>query len=432
MTTDRSKRKSQVATQSPKEPPNDQWAEESLIGALLVSPHYIPRARAVIRSSDFYNQRCRLIFGAIERLTDKHTVVDLVTIADELTQHDELRSVGGRTFLSEVGGDIYTGENYQQYIDIVLAKSKLRKVIEIANRTEIEAYGHKNPIELVSNTVSELKDLGRDHRVIVQNTSDFAEMAVKPPRGVVTGFEEIDDRIVCLDYGSLVTVCGSTGMGKTSFSTDIHRNNFNLGVEGILIDGEMTIEQRIHRIAAAETRIPLASIRQGNLNVAQQTLCEQAVARMGLRFIYMPRLELNAVVGIISTYSGEGIKLFTIDNVQKIKDSSRRHDTRTQELSVITAELKEAAGKYDCLVVIISHMARVKDRKPVLSDLRDSGTIEQDSDTVILVHRTDAVETSIDFLKGRQIGKSEFKLQFYPTLTTFKPSGMTQGSFEYE
>lgn len=429
--TERKTNKSQAATQSPKELPADRDAERTLLGALMVDNQYIAKVRAIVGALDFSEWKHGEIWHAMVELDDEHIPIDIVTVADKLTELGRLADIGGRAYLIECQEDNYSAANSEHYAEIVKSKSQLRHIIEVTSRANIEAYGHKNPIELVANTVSALKELGRDHRVVVQNISDYAEMAVKPPRGVVTGFAEIDERIVCLDYGSLVTVCGATGMGKTSWSTDIHRNNFRLGVDGILIDGEMTIEQRVHRIAAAETRIPISTIRQGNLNVAQRALCEQAVASMALRFIYMPRLELTSVIGIIATYSTEGIKLFTIDNVQKMRDSSRRYDTRTQEIGAITNELKEAAGKYDCCVVIISHMSRVKDnRKPSISDLRDSGTIEQDSDTVILVHRTDSVETSIDFLKGRQLGRAEFRMEFYPTLATFKPGGVTQSEMD--
>ena len=400
-----------VAEQAPgydRQPPFSPEAEASVLGGMLIDGDAVPRAVEFVDDSMFYREAHRRIFRAIARLFERGSVVDVITGGEELKRTGELENAGGMEYLASLTDAVPTAANIEYHGRIVHDKALLRRLIDAAQAIVREVYepGDRMVDEILDQAeqrvfrVSEARD--RDGFVWIKEALYSAFEQIEKLRenpgdvsGLATGFTDLDRMTTGLQPGDLVIVAGRPSMGKTSWALNVAQTAaIEHGVPVAVFSLEMSKEQLVQRLMCAEGRVDAQNLRRGRLAADEYQRLAGAAAHLNAASIWIDDsatsnvLEMKAKTRRLMAEADLG--LIIVDYIQLIS-SSARTDSRVQEVSEISRGLKAMARELEVPVIALSQLSRAPeqrtDRRPQLSDLRDSGSLEQDADLVMFLYR---------------------------------------------
>lgn len=391
--------------------PNNIDAEKALIGSLFWSKSSLQKGCEDIEKEYFYLDSNAKIFEVIKDLYNLQKPIDVNTVTTELVDRNLLNQVGGVEYLSEVINSVATGANIEYYIDTVIEKYTLRRLIESA--TIIEKTANTDSVD-VSAAVEEAEklilDVGKTRRTtefrkiqdVLAKTQDDIEMLVKNKgriTGLTTGLKDLDNVTEGLHETQLIIIAARPAVGKTAFALNIAAAAAKSTKKNIAIFSlEMPAEQLVLRMISSLGQIDNKKLQTGRLETEDYRRINEAMSQLADTNIYFhdgastTASEIQAKCRRLST-QGEGLSLVVIDYLQLIDSSGRYQGARQQEISEISRKLKTMALELNVPVIALSQLSRSvekrEDKRPVLSDLRESGAIEQDADIVAALHAPD-------------------------------------------
>jgi replicative DNA helicase len=388
-------------------PPQNLEAEESLLGSMLISEDAISVVAEIIKSDDFYREANRKIFRAVVGLYQKGEPADPITVAEELKTTGVLEEIGGKPYLHTLISGVPTAANAKYYAEIVERNSVLRSLIRAA--TEIAALGYQGSdaldilidkaeslvFSISQKRISEKFVLVRD--LLVESFEQIEKLYENKTNvtGIATGFTEFDEVTSGLHPSDLIVVAARPSMGKTSLALCIASNiALNQKVPVAIFSLEMSRQQLAQRLICSEARVDATALRTGNLKEEDWPKLSNAVGRLSEAPIYIDDtanitiMEVRAKIRRLM--AKEPLGLIIVDYLQLMQGSGRQ-ENRQQEISDISRALKVLGRESNVPVIAISQLSRAvesrQDKRPLLSDLRESGAIEQDADLVIFVYR---------------------------------------------
>ena len=389
-------------------PPNSVEAEISVLGAMLQDGNAVLNATEQLNPDDFYQPEHREIFSAICALNREHSPVDLVTVHTELARKGSLDGVGGNAYLMKILNSVPTSANVQAYINIVRGKSTLRRMIQACRTITGECFSQQEPVETVlANAEKAVFDIAMNRtgnetlvplgEVLIKTYDQMDELAKAhgAVSGVPTGFIDLDNMLTGLHGGELVIVGARPAMGKTSFAMNIAQHaSLNRNKTVAVFTLEMPREQIAMRMLCSDARVDMQRVRKG-------TLTDQDWLKLSQSFEQMARapMYIDDTAGITPTQlrsrcrrlmMDKGLDLIVVDYLGLMRGDGRS-ESRQLEVSEISRQLKAIALELKVPLIACAQLSRAnkdrQDKRPVLSDLRDSGSIEQDADVVMFLHR---------------------------------------------
>ncbi len=395
-------------TQLGRTPPQSIEAERGVLGSMLIEPEAIPHALTVLQPEDFYRDAHRAIYEAMLALFERSEPIDLVTLSEEVRKSGRLDAVGGVAYLTSLAAGVPTAAHVERYAQMVRDRSLARQVIRAG--TEIVARGFDPQLpaeELLDEAEAKIFQ-------IAQNRSTRSYAALKDVlletigkmntiyregggvTGVRTGFPRLDELTAGLQPADLIIVAARPSMGKTAFALNLARNAAVEGVPVAVFSLEMSREQLALRLVCSEGFINQNNLRTGRMSDAEWKNFALAVDRLSSAPIFiddtpsLTALDLRARARRLK--AEHQIGLILIDYLQ-LMESRTRTENRQQEISAISRSLKALARELSVPVVALSQLSRAvearQDKQPMLSDLRESGAIEQDADVVAFIYRDD-------------------------------------------
>ena len=408
--------------------PHNLEAEQSVLGSMFLSKYAVQKAVESLTSDLFYSDRNAKIFDAISTLTEKGKPVDLTTVATELEDRKLLKQIGDIEYITEIINSVPTAANIDEYIKIVEEKAILRRLIEEATSIASDGYNTTedfndvldNAEKKILNVVKTRK--GSEFRsiqeVLSKTQSDLEKLAQTKNEitGLQTGFYDLDKVTSGLHPNELIIIAARPAMGKTAFALNLATNIAMYNNKPVaLFNMDMGAEQLAMRMLSSQGQIDGYKIRNGRLENNDWKRVNEAISRLSDTKIYIddtPGMTISEIRAkcrrLASSESGLGIVI--IDYLQLISGSAKYAGNRQQEVSEISRSLKTLAMELDIPIVALAQLSRTvegrEDKRPLLSDLRESGSIEQDADIVAFLYRDDyyTKQVSID----ENTSKSEF------------------------
>ena len=390
--------------------PHSTEAEQSVIGAMIMDGEAIMVASEIICGDDFYNRQYGVVFDAMTELSDEGKPVDLVTLQDRLREKDVPPEVSSLEFIGNLVTSVPTSANIKYYANIVAEKATLRRLIRLNEEIANTCYAGKESLEaILEDTEKRVFDLVQRRntgefvpiRQIVMNAMDQIEKASKNDgnvTGIATGFIDLDYKTAGMQPADLILIAARPSMGKTAFVLNIaeyvaFKSNETVAIFSL----EMSKEQLVNRLFALESRVDSQKLRTANLSdMDWEKLIESAgvIGKSNLIIDDTPGINIPTMRSKCRKYKLEhDLKLIIIDYLQLMSGSGRGSDSRQQEISDISRSLKALARELKVPVVALSQLSRAveqrPDHRPMLSDLRESGAIEQDADVVMFIYRDD-------------------------------------------
>ncbi|MDA8195062.1 MAG: replicative DNA helicase [Thermaerobacter sp.] len=403
-----------MTTAADRLPPQSPDAELSVVGAILIQPDAVMRAMEVLRPEDFYHASHRLIFEAAVTLFSQTQPIDVVMVGEELRQRQQLDAVGGMPYLMELAAMVPTAAHVEYYARAVKESATLRRVIATATRLVTEAYKAEQPSrelldwaqkELFALTQQGRRDFVALHDVLVQTFTQLEKLYENKGKlvGLPTGFPDLDRMTAGLQPSDLIIVAARPSMGKTMLCLNLARHAAVHEATPVAIFSlEMSREQLAMRLLSAESELPAHRLRTGELDGDMWGQLSRALGQLSEAPIFIDdtpgisALELRAKARQMK--SQHQIGLVIIDYMQLMQ--GKRAENRQQEISDISRSLKALARELDVPVVALSQLSRAvesrTDKRPMLSDLRESGAIEQDADIVAFLYREDYYSKETD------------------------------------
>ncbi|MPZ62586.1 MAG: replicative DNA helicase [Propionibacteriales bacterium] len=393
-------------------PPQDPVAEQSVLGAMLLSKDAIADVVEVLRGVDFYRPVHETIFEAILDLYGRGEPADPVTVAALLQRQGELGRIGGAPYLHTLSASVPIAANAGYYAEIVREKSILRRLVDAGTRIAQMGYAAEGEVDDVvdraqsevynvtdkrtSEDYAPLSDLMEDALDEIEAISNRDGTLV----GVPTGFAELDELTNGLHPGQMITVAARPSLGKSTLALDVCRAAaIKHQLTSVIFSLEMTRNEITMRLLSAEARIPLNHMRNGHMNDDDWSRLARKMGEVSGAPLFiddspnLTMMEIRAKARRLKQRND--LRLIVIDYLQ-LMQSGKRVESRQVEVSEFSRQLKLLAKELDVPVVALSQLNRGpeqrSDKRPMLSDLRESGSIEQDSDMVILLHRDDAYE----------------------------------------
>jgi replicative DNA helicase len=392
--------------------PHSREAEEAVIGAVLINPEAYYDVAQFLKADDFYFHRNQYIWESYVRLNERRAPIDFLTVTEELEQMGRMGEIGGAAYLTALVNNVPSSLHADAYGHIVEETAIRRKMLEAANKIAKLAYQEELGIEAVMDDsekaifgVSERR-LTRDLQTIQQVLGDYydriGQLAGRDEEiyGVPTGFIDLDRLLGGLQPSDLLIVAGRPGQGKTGFLLSIAKNAAQLYKKKVAIFSlEMSNEQLVQRIIAQETGIDMQRLRTGKLQDEEWPLFTQSLETLGNTRIFLddtPAITpLQLRTKCRRLHMEFGLDLVIVDYLQLMGGDSRV-DNRVQEVSYISRNLKVLARELNVPVFAAAQLSRAveqrADKRPVLSDLRESGSLEQDADIVMFIYRPDQYE----------------------------------------
>ena len=391
-------------------PPHNQEAEQSVIGAIFLEPQALITAAEILQYEDFYRVAHQKIFQTMNRLSDQGKPIDVVTVTEELSSKKELEDVGGLSYLTEIANSVPTAANIAHYARIVEEKALLRRLIRVATNIVEDGFTREDEVEaLLSEAekkmmeVSNRKNAGdfRHIKDVLVQTYDNIELlhARKGDiTGVPTGFRDLDKITAGFQRNDLIIVAARPSVGKTAFALNVAQNVATKTEENVAIFSlEMGAEQLVMRMLCAEGNIDAQVLRTGALTAEdwrKLTLAMGSLSNAGIFIDDTPGIRINEIRSKCRRLKQEfGLGMIMIDYLQLIVGSSNGQENRQQEVSEISRSLKSLARELQVPVIALSQLSRGveqrQDKRPMMSDLRESGSIEQDADIVSFLYRED-------------------------------------------
>ena len=390
--------------------PHSIEAEQSVIGSMIMDREAIVVASEIITGEDFYNRQYGVLFETMVELNDSGRPVDLVTLQDKLREKDVPPEISSLEFIRDLITAVPTSANVKYYAGIVAEKSTLRKLIRLNEEIANTCYAGKEGLEeILETTEKKVFDLVQRRntgdfvpiRQVVMNAMDRIEKASRNKgnvTGIPTGFIDLDYKTAGLQPSDLILIAARPSMGKTAFVLNIAQNvAFKQGMTVAMFSLEMSKEQLVNRLFAMESKVDSQHLRTGNLSDLEwEKLIESAgmIGQSKLIIDDTPGISIAEMRSKCRKFKLEmDLKMIIIDYLQLMSGSGRGTDSRQQEISDISRSLKALARELSVPVLALSQLSRAveqrPDHRPMLSDLRESGAIEQDADVVMFIYRDD-------------------------------------------
>ena len=393
-----------------KVPPHDEDAEQAVLGSMLTDNDAVMAAVEVLKEDAFYREDNKIIYQAILNLYSKSEPIDIITLKDELESMGKFEQVGGFEYLASLPDKVPTTANVQKYIKIVEEKSVLRNLIKTAN--EIIELGY-NPTEDVEDIMDgaekKIFDIMQSKNtksytpikdVLVESFTNLEKLYNQKQHvtGVPTRFYDLDDKTAGLHGSELILVAARPAMGKTAFALNIATNAaLRANVPVAIFSLEMSKDQLVNRMLCSEAMVDSNKVRTGKLDEEDWTKLAEAIGPLSEAGVYIDDTPGISVMEIRTKCRKlkmeKNIGLVVIDYLQLIAGSNKRNGSREQEISEISRSLKVLAKELNVPVIALSQLSRAveqrDDHRPMLSDLRESGAIEQDADIVMFLYRDD-------------------------------------------
>ncbi len=389
--------------------PHSIEAEQSVIGSMIMDREAIVVASELISGEDFYNRQYGILFETMVELNDDGSPVDLVTLQNRLKEKDVPPEVSSLEFVRELITAVPTSANIKYYANIVAEKATLRKLIRLNEDIANTCYAGKENLEyILEDTEKRVFQLVQKRttddfvpvRQIVMNAMDKIETAAKNKgsvTGIPTGFIDLDYKMAGMQPSDLILVAARPSMGKTAFELNLAQYMaFKKGLTVALFSLEMSKEQLVNRMFSLESNVDAQKLRTGQMNDQEwERLIESAgtIGKSNLIIDDTPGISIAELRSKCRKYKLEhNLSIIMIDYLQ-LMSGSGRSESRQQEISEISRSLKALARELNVPVVALSQLSRAveqrPDHRPMLSDLRESGAIEQDADVVMFLYRDD-------------------------------------------
>ena len=393
-----------------KVPPHDIEAEQAILGSMLTDKDAVIAAIEVLRDEDFYREDNKLIYTAILNLYNRAEPIYIITVKAELESMGKFDQVGGLEYLAALPENVPTTANATKYIKIVEEKSTLRKLIKTANEIIELGYDTTEDVEdIMGGAEKKIFDIMQNKAkkgyspikdVLVESFTKLEELYNRKQHitGVPSGFVELDYKTAGFHGSDLVLIAARPAMGKTAFALNIASNAAIRGrVPVAIFSLEMSKEQLVNRVLSSEAMVDSNKVRTGKLEENDWTKLAEAIGTLSEEEIYIddtPGININEIRAKCRKLKLEkNIGMVVIDYLQLIQGTNKRNGSREQEISEISRSLKILAKELNVPVIALSQLSRAAeqrpDHRPMLSDLRESGAIEQDADIVMFLYRDD-------------------------------------------
>ena len=391
-------------------PPHDVEAEQAVIGSMLTDKEAVASSIEVLKEDDFYREDNRIIYSAMLNLYNRAEPIDLITLKSELESMGKFEQVGGFEYLTELPEKVPTTANATKYIKIVEEKSVLRNLIKTANEIIDLGYDPTEDVEdIMEGAEKKIFNIMQDKNqkgyapikdILVDSFTQLEELYNRKQHitGVPTGFSDLDYRTAGLHGSELILVAARPAMGKSAFALNIATNAALRGNTPVAIFSlEMSKEQLVNRILCSEAMVDSNKVRTGKLEDEDWGKLAEAIGPLSETGIYIDDTPGISVMEIRAKCRKlkleKNIGLVVIDYLQLVQGSNKRNASREQEISEISRSLKILAKELNVPVIALSQLSRAveqrPDHRPMLSDLRESGAIEQDADIVMFLYRDD-------------------------------------------
>ena len=390
-------------------PPHNEEAERSVLGAAMLNKEVLFDILEEVKEDDFYNESHKEIFRAIWELYRKNSAVDMLTVCEELKSRQSLDMVGGRAYIATLTAEVPATANGREYAKIIAEKAVMRQMIRTAEDITEKGYQSKMAareiLDYAESGIFQIaqrrqkNDYTKIQDVLLENLKiiDAAAQNKDKITGIPTGFHDLDEKTSGLQRSDLIIVAARPGMGKTAFALNIAQQSaVKHGTSAIIFSLEMSQEQLGQRLLAMQARVEMQKLKQGDLDRKDWDRVSLGVDELNNSKIVIddtPGISLMEMRNKCRRLKAEqGLDLIVVDYLQLMTFEGRT-DNRQQEISALSRNMKLLAREMNCPVILLSQLSRApelrQDKRPMLSDLRESGSIEQDADIVIFLYRDD-------------------------------------------
>ncbi len=445
--------------------PQNKEAEMSVLGLCFLDNSLIGKILEEVNGDMFYNDANKKIYEAIKKMYENNIALDITTITEELDKSKDLAAVGGIEYLTDVIDSVVTASNIDYYINIIKEKAIIRRLINTATDIITESYNEEENItSLLDNAEKSILEVIRSRQTtefrpineILKNAQaqlEFLSQNKSTISGLETGFYDLDKATSGLHEGEMIVLAARPGMGKTAFALNIATHAAKTTKKAIAIFNlEMSAEQLVNRMISAIGGIDGRKLQNGQLNQNDWKKYNEAISQLANTNIYVEdnasitSNDIRAKCRRLAT-KPEGLGLIIIDYLQLLTTGGKRPESRQQEVSDISRSIKMMAMELKVPVIALAQLSRNAEKRennePMLADLRESGSIEQDADIVMFINRKDYykaktelgknenVETDIIIAKHRKGGTGKFTVLFEPTMMNFRNYMVMEKEGEY-
>ncbi len=390
-------------------PPQNIEAEMALLGSIMLAPEGIYDINDVISIESFYSGRNSIVYEIMMDLHGKRQPIDLLSVASRLKERNQLELVGGNTYLTELVNGVPSSANAPYYAQIIQKKHMMRRLIGASEHISLMGYDETDELEEMLDKAEkklfEVTNTSTHHKFIpikdelseAWERFDKLQSSGDGLRGVSTGFAELDNKLSGFQKSDLIILAARPSMGKTSLALDIARqtavkHNTPVGMFSL----EMSSQQLVDRMIAAQGNVNSWELRTGRLKAGDYEPLRDAIATLSKAPIFIDDQPGNNIIKMRSIArrmkSEHGLGLIIVDYLQLMMPTNTKNDNLVQQTTEISRSLKNMARELDVPVLALSQLSRAVEQRggrPRLSDLRDSGSIEQDADVVMFIHRED-------------------------------------------
>ena len=440
--------------------PYNMTAEQSVLGAMMIDSECVGIVMQLVRPDDFYDPKNRELFDAVLDLFNLDKPLDIITLAEQLKSRGTFEKAGGELYLVEIANAVPTTANVRHYAKIVSDYSTRRRLISITNEISSLAYeGEETTEKILDIAEQKIFDIAQHNDysgftvlrdVISSSHAKISERARLKTKltGISTGFQMLDDKIGGFNKSNLIILAARPAMGKTSLALNIAQNSaLKSGAKVAIFSLEMSKEEIANRVWFSEALIENNKIRKGEMQAEDWAQLVTAITVLAKAKIFIDdtaaitAMEIRAKCRRLA--AEHGLDMIIIDHIQ-LMESPRKTSNRQQEITEISRSLKMIAKDLDLPVMALSQLSRAsanrpdKSKRPVLTDLRESGAIEQDADIVLMLHREDYYDEDTEFpgeaeliiAKNRSGDTGIVPLKFQKEFTKF--SSLDRIHHEYE
>jgi len=429
-------------------PPQNIEAEQSVLGSLLIDPDAIIKVGSFLRADDFYLESHRLIFRAIADLHERRMPADFVTVADEMERQQRLDLIGGPSYLTSLINLVPTSVHVEHYGRIIERTSLMRRLIDAAGQIAALAYEGREQVDEVIDKAEQILFEVSQRRIskslvpirdIIKSYYDRVEFLVEHPDetlGVPTGFTDLDRLLGGLQPSDLIIIAARPGVGKTSLAISLAMNAaLKSNAVVAMFTLEMAGEQLVQRMLSSQTGIDSQRLRLGRIEDMEWDKFTHASGVLSEAAIFIDDTPSPSPMEIRTKArrlaAEYDLDMIVIDYLQLMQGGERRSENRVQEISYISRALKGLARELNVPVIALSQLSRAvesrQEKRPVLSDLRESGSIEQDADIVMFIYRDEMYDEDSDranvadiiVAKHRNGPTDTISLRFDSSLTKF-------------
>ena len=394
-------------------PPHNLDSEKAVLGSVMIRPEVMHDIVDAVNGKTFYSERHRIIFNAIHELWSRHIPIDLLSVSSRLKELGELELVGGSSYLTELVNMVPSSANARYYSEIVRNKHLMRSLIEAADQISQYGYDETAAVEEIldkaEKTIYEVTNFNgnanfiqlKDALTEAMERLEKLSASADGLRGVPTGFKSLDTMLSGLQKSDLIILAARPSMGKTSLALDITRGaSIENGIPTLIFSLEMSSQQLTDRLLSAESRVNAWKMRTGKLTAEEDFgRLRDSLDRLSAAPIFIDDQPGNNILKMRSVArrlkKEKNLGLIVVDYLQlMVPTQSRNSDNVVQQVTEISRSLKNLARELEVPVLALSQLSRAVEQrggKPRLSDLRDSGSIEQDADVVMFIHREDKI-----------------------------------------